>query len=101
MIGAAAQGVGALTGASEVFGLGSGAANSAAREAAKEYFVVDGVKIFASNIQKARMIAAATHGVKIAGDVETAISLLVDLGFAGCQAREHVNHMKDGYDYKL
>jgi hypothetical protein len=97
--GAAAEGAGALLGASEVVGLGSNAANSAARRAAKEYFVVDGVKIFAGT-ERARKIAAAMHGVKVASDMETAISLLIDAGFAYCEAREHAEHVRNGYDYK-
>src|SRR5439155_18673799 len=59
VVGAAAEGVGAAVGASGKFGLGSNVANSAARRAAGEYFVVDGVKIFA-DAGKARVVAAAT-----------------------------------------
>lgn len=69
-IGLAAQSIGAVAGASEVTGLGSNVANSAARKAASEYFVVDGMKIFANNVEKARMIASAVHGAKVAGDIE-------------------------------
>jgi hypothetical protein len=68
-IGAAAEGVGVLVGASETIGLGSNVASSAARRAAGEYFVVDGMKIFA-NAERARKIAAAMHGAKVAGDIE-------------------------------
>ena len=80
-------------------GLGSGAGSAAASRAVREFFVVDGVKIFA-NAGKARIIAAARHGIKVAGDVEKVVSFLKDAGFAGWEAREHVDHVNDGYDYK-
>lgn len=100
VIGAAANGVGALAGAGEVAGLGSGAGSAAARSAAKEFVVVDGIKILASNVSKARMIASAAHGIKVASDIEKWVSFLKDLGFAGNEVREHIEHVRKGYDYK-
>jgi hypothetical protein len=99
-IGAAAEVGGALIGAGgEMAGLSSNAANAAARRAAKEFFVVDGIKVFA-DAGKARVIAAAGQGIKMGGRVEKVISFLKDAGFAAWEAEEHVDHVKNGYDYK-
>ena len=84
VVGAAAEGAGALLGANEFIGLGSGAGSSAARTAsAGKRFTVDGMKLLYTSTERARIIASATHGIKVAGQVEKAISLLKDLGFAG------------------
>jgi hypothetical protein len=69
-IGAAAEGVGALMGAGEVVGLGSNVGRAAASRAAKEFVVVDGVKILYTSAEKARLIATVSHGIKIGGEIE-------------------------------
>lgn len=52
-IGVAAEGAGALIGVGgEMAGLSSNAASAAARRAAKEFFVVDGMKIFLAILNK-------------------------------------------------
>jgi len=38
--------------------------------------------------------------MEVAGNIEKAISLLKDIGFTANEAREHVEHIKAGYNYK-
>ncbi|CAG8550615.1 5516_t:CDS:2 [Paraglomus occultum] len=92
-IGAVAQGAGAVLGASEVAGLGSSAGEKAAIEAFKK----TGSVSFAGT---SHFLAAAKHGIKVVGDIEKVVSFLKDLGFTANEAREHVDHVRDGYDYK-
>ena len=100
-IGAVAQGAGALLGAGgEMAGLSSSAASAATSRAAKEFFIVDGIKIFSGNVQKARMIAVAIRGAEVAGNFETWISALKDAGYAYSEAKEHIEHVRSGYSYK-
>jgi len=101
VVGAAAEGAGALLGASGKVGLGSNVGNSAARKALSgECFTVDGMKLLYTSTERARMIAAATHGIKVGARIETVISTLTDIGFKYCEAKEHADHVKSGYDYK-
>lgn len=97
--GAAANGVGTLLGASGKIGLGGNVASEAAKRAAGEYFIVDGMKIFADP-ERARMIAGALHGAKVLGDAEMVYSLFEEAGYVICDAREHINHVKNGHSYK-
>jgi len=73
VVGAAAQGVGAVAGFNKFAGLGKNCKDC---------------------------IAAAKHGIKVGGDIEKVISLLKDAGFAANEAQEHVDHVRAGYDYK-
>jgi len=43
---------------------------------------------------------SAIHGIKVGGDIEKAISLLKDAGFTYYEAKVHIDHVKEGYDYK-
>jgi len=100
-IGAAAQGFGTLVGAGgEIAGLSSNVADAAARRAANEFFVVDGVKIFTSNVKRARIIATAMRGAEVAGKFETIISACRDAGYTIKEATEHAEHVRNGYSYK-
>ncbi|CAI2190774.1 12950_t:CDS:1 [Funneliformis geosporum] len=97
-IGLAAQGAGALVGMSEVSNLGSSAARAAAKKAAGEFFIVDGIKIFNDfqGVEIARNIALAKHGVKVAGQIE----FWTSKGFEVYDATKHVLHKLDGISYK-
>jgi hypothetical protein len=58
------------------------------------------VKILYTSAEKARLIATVSHGIKIGGEIEKWTSRIKDAGFAGWEAKEHIDHVRDGYDYK-
>lgn len=93
-VGLAANHAGALLGMSEATSLGSNVASSAARRATTEYFVLDGVKIFA-DVERARILALGRHGVEIGGQIE----FWTSKGFEGFQAIKHIFHKLDGVNY--
>src|SRR5436305_12077349 len=80
---------GAISGVAEVGGgllglggkVGSNVGSAAARKAAAgKSLTVDGAKLLYTSAERARIIASATHGIKVMGQAETAFSLLKDLG---------------------
>jgi hypothetical protein len=54
------------------------------------------VKLLVTNPEKARLLAAARHGMKVGGLIET----LISKGFDIADATKHVLHKIDGISYK-
>ena len=46
------------------------------------------------------LIAASRHGMKVVGDIDKWFSLCKDLGIATNEAEKHLQHVREGHDYK-
>lgn len=92
VVGGLVQGVGGVL-AADLGGAGSNVGRSAAIKALKA----------TGDIATSRaeyLIAASQHGMKVVGDIDKWFSLCKDLTVATVEADKHMDHVRDGYDYK-